>query len=611
MQGWIPRRMAEEYFNVRESIDFFEAQARAARENIQDRGAGVAQLLDADDHEEYVSLLARVKTLETRMEEARNVPVPSTPTPPPTSNDSFVTPTELTAAPAPTTPAPEVAPPPGLHDQRPASPVMDEATWRSLKVGPFYDVHGNCILGVPASVPIEWGPSPHPAVAWPPSSSTAAPAAAGAIEEVVVNQPTNIVIEAAADDPPDDPPSSSSSSSSSTSSDRGRDRKKKKKKKVRSRTTSSSSRRVVRVKATDMKLGSWPTALQFAAWRRSLRLAVAGSCDEPDLAKKWIFEVEKKEARIEDFRSNRRDPLRALDGKLADALARIARGEPARRIAIEAERAALNADLLSGRQTLWLIYREFARDDSQTDYIAYSNLEKLQFSGAEAQLESFLSSWDNLLLSFKTMPTESHLYSAFSTRVKRVFGLSATMEHIGRQPDGHPDRSYAFLMAAARRLVEVRRTEKQNHELAKLYTTGGGTHEVAMAAPKAGAKDKKQMPCFKMRDNGSCTEGAKCEYSHDKAIIEAAKKKKKEYEDKKNNKGGNKGDKKGSKGNGKGSGKAGKAAKIICRDYNNPAKGCLRGSACNFLHEQPAMAVPRSVPAAPAAAAPASAGASS
>ena len=119
----------------------------------------------------------------------------------------------------------------------------------------------------------------------------------------------------------------------------------------------------------------------------------------------------------------------------------------ARRIAIEAKRAALNADLLSGRQTLWLIYREFARDDSQTDYIAYSNLEKLQFSGAEAQLESFLSSWDNLLLSFKTMPTESHLYSAFSTRVRRVFGLSATMEHIGRQPDGHPDRSYAFLMA--------------------------------------------------------------------------------------------------------------------------------------------------------------------
>jgi len=158
--------------------------------------------------------------------------------------------------------------------------------------------------------------------------------------------------------------------------------------------------------------------------------------------------------------------------------------------------------------------------------------------------------------------------------------------------------------------VEVRRTEKQNNELAKLYTTGGGTHEVAMAAPKAGAKDKKQMPCFKMRDHGSCADGAKCEYSHDKTVIEAAKKKKKEYEDKKKKDGG-KGDKKGAKGSGKGGNKAGKAVKIICRDYNNPAKGCLRGSTCNFLHEQPAMAAPKSAPAAPTAAAPASAGASS
>ena len=44
-----------------------------------------------------------------------------------------------------------------------------------------------------------------------------------------------------------------------------------------------------------MKLGQWPTTLQFAGWRRALRLAVAGSCDEPDMAKKWIFAVEDKD----------------------------------------------------------------------------------------------------------------------------------------------------------------------------------------------------------------------------------------------------------------------------------------------------------------------------
>ena len=106
-----------------------------------------------------------------------------------------------------------------------------------------------------------------------------------------------------------------------------------------------------------MKLGQWPTTQQFAGWRRDLRLAVAGSCDKPDMAKKWTFAVEDKDSDIDELKSDPNDLLGALDGKLADALARIAKGEPARRIALEAERAALSANLLSGCQTLWLIYK--------------------------------------------------------------------------------------------------------------------------------------------------------------------------------------------------------------------------------------------------------------
>ena len=86
---------------------------------------------------------------------------------------------------------------------------------------------------------------------------------------------------------------------------------------------------------------------------------------------------------------------------------------------------------------------------------------------------------------------------------------------------------------------------------------------------------------------GTCPDGDKCEYSHKKDIIDAAKEKKKS---------GGKGkgkDKKGGSGKGK--------VKQICRDFNTPGKGCLRGSSCHFLHEQPAMA------AAPIASAPASA----
>ena len=76
------------------------------------------------------------------------------------------------------------------------------------------------------------------------------------------------------------------------------------------------------------------------------------------MAKKLIFAVGDKNYDIDDFKSDPNDPLRALGGKLADALARIAKGEPACRIVLEAEQAALSADLLSGRQTLWMIYKK-------------------------------------------------------------------------------------------------------------------------------------------------------------------------------------------------------------------------------------------------------------
>ena len=204
-------------------------------------------------------------------------------------------------------------------------------------------------------------------------------------------------------------PSSSSSSTSSSSSGRVKKKKKSKMKKERSPSRSSSVRRVVRVKATDMKLGQWPTTLQFAGWRRALRVAVSGSCDEPDMAKKEIFAVEDKGYDIDDFESDPNDPLRALDGKLADALARFAKGERARRIALEVERAALSADLLSGRHALRLIYKEFECDGTTTDHIAYGHLERMTFSGKDEHLEAFVNSWDALMLTFKTKPTRTSI----------------------------------------------------------------------------------------------------------------------------------------------------------------------------------------------------------
>ena len=114
--------------------------------------------------------------------------------------------------------------------------------------------------------------------------------------------------------------------------------------------------------------------------------------------------------------------------------------------------------------------------------------------------------------------------------------------------------------------------------MAKLYAQPSG--QVAMPAAPT---DKKNLPCFRLRDGAKCEAGDACPYSHDRRVIEAAKARK-------------------GKGKGKGVGKSGGKgkgkSKGICRFYNSDT-GCHRGSVCPFLHETPAMPAKTSETSAP------------
>ena len=102
----------------------------------------------------------------------------------------------------------------------------------------------------------------------------------------------------------------------------------------------------------------------------------------------------------------------------------------------------------------------------------------------------------------------------------KVPGLSTTIAHIDRQQFGHEDKSYDFLYAAATRLVQQRREERQANELAKLFTQPGTQQGVALAA----VADKKTLLCFKIRDVAKCEADNSFPYSHDRQVIETAKK---------------------------------------------------------------------------------------
>lgn len=395
--------------------------------------------------------------------------------------------------------------------------------------------------------------------------------------------------------PPSGPPSDSSSSSTSSSrsssprrtSSKKKDKKHKKEKKRAKERRRDEDTKPYKVKSGDIKLQQWPTTTAFPAWRRALRQAVISASERPERARPWIFAVEADDVTMEELACADDDKHRTLDAKLAEALSKVLKGEPARKVALAAERAALTQEVLSGRQCLLLIYQEFRRHEAKSDASAYSNLEAIKCGATDASLESFLTLWDNLLLTFKTPPSQDHLFTAFSSRVRHLPGLATTMAHLKRIPYGHPEKTYAFLKEACHSLVEELRTERQLAEVAKVYKTGGAEHALVMTDA-----EKKKAPCFALRDGKTCPAGARCAYSHDPKVIAEAKAKKQEKDKSKAKPDAGKGeskDKNKGKGKGKGGGKNKPSGQQVCWHFNQPS-GCQKGSACKFLHESPAMA---------------------
>ena len=129
--------------------------------------------------------------------------------------------------------------------------------------------------------------------------------------------------------------------------------------------------------------------------------------------------------------------------------------------------------MLSGRQCSLLIYQEFRRTEAKSDAAAYSNLDNIRWGSVDSSLESFIAMWGNLMLMFRNPPSDDHLLSVFTIRIKHIPGLATTMAHLKRIPYGHMDKNTQFLKDACLALVEEIRTDRQLAQVAKVYKNGG------------------------------------------------------------------------------------------------------------------------------------------
>ena len=57
------------------------------------------------------------------------------------------------------------------------------------------------------------------------------------------------------------------------------------------------------------------------------------------------------------------------------------------------------------------VYQEFRRTEPKSDAAAYSNLENIRCGSGGSSLESFITMWENLMLTFRTPPSDDHLFT--------------------------------------------------------------------------------------------------------------------------------------------------------------------------------------------------------
>ena len=104
------------------------------------------------------------------------------------------------------------------------------------------------------------------------------------------------------------------------------------------------------------------------------------------------------------------------------------------------------------------------------------------------------------------------------------------------------------------------------------------------------ANAKKKKVCFLMRDHGSCKHGDRCEYSHEKSLVEAEKKKKEADKAKGNDSAAASSSKrKGKKDKDKDKDKKGKGKgdrKEACKFFWLTVRGCDKGDACPHKHDK-------------------------
>jgi len=294
-------------------------------------------------------------------------------------------------------------------------------------------------------------------------------------------------------------------------------------------------------------------------WRIRVRDTVIAASAKPDLAFQWAEEVFKTDQSIEALKDSGK--FVTLDAKLMSSLTNICEGDFARQLDIFKEEQAKSGTPARGRQALLMIHKHFST--SRKHGAVYDIEDRMAVTLVNDDLRGFITRWDAVIAGMTSEPDTMWKQAYFHNAIKNFKPLSHDLAVYDRTPEGEPNRSYEFLMKAARDYLERKPLEKMRQATKKSVSI---KRDAAPAPNRPLSAGKPQGICYDFQA-GKCTRGKDCRYKHEKS-------------DK--GKGGGKKGKSRSKSRGTSRSLSPGSRNQVCKFWK--AGKCQRGNECAFQH---------------------------
>ena len=234
-----------------------------------------------------------------------------------------------------------------------------------------------------------------------------------------------------------------------------------------------------------------------------MRDDVAAASAKTDDARSWVGKVYNESQTIDALDDS--EGFATLDAKLLASLTNCAEGDLGRQIATFKELRAREEKPVKGRHLLLRFHEYFATSIRRGAIYGLEDLMSVKMVNDD--LKGFINKWDSVLAGMKKEPENNVLEAYFHLAVKRFKPLEHDLALYDRAAEGSKERSYDFLITAARAYLERKRLEKTRDATKRFL----GAKDVALPAP-----DDKTGVCFDCQKTGKCKRGSSCPYKHEK-----------------------------------------------------------------------------------------------